>query len=231
LKTKKIYKMKKTLLLLILILNSLMITSQNDPQAEDLLNKVSENIKTYESMYININHNLSNEEEDIDQTNKVSFVKKGDKYNVKWNNITFIYDGKKLYTINPDDEEVTISTEDLDEESTITPNKILTFFENGYEFKMDIIQDVNVVDYYEQRTRKLLQYIKLIPIDSDSEIDFILLAIEKKYNRIYKSIEKGKNGTTTTYTITSFEVDLPLKDDLFLFNKKNYKDYYINDID
>jgi hypothetical protein len=46
-------------------------------------------------MYININHNLSNEEEDIDQTNKVSFVKKGDKYNVKWNNITFIYDGKK----------------------------------------------------------------------------------------------------------------------------------------
>jgi len=208
-----------------------MITSQNDPQAEDLLNKVSENIKTYESMYININHNLSNEEEDIDQTNKVSFVKKGDKYNVKWNNITFIYDGKKLYTINPDDEEVTISTEDLDEESTITPNKILTFFENGYEFKMDIIQDVTVVDYYEQRTRKLLQYIKLIPIDSDSEIDFILLAIEKKYNRIYKSIEKGKNGTTTTYTITSFEVDLPLKDDLFLFNKKNYKDYYINDID
>ena len=182
-------------------------------------------------MYININHNLSNEEEDIDQTNKVSFVKKGDKYNVKWNDITFIYDGKKLYTINPDDEEVTVSTEDFDEESTITPNKILTFFEEGYEFKMDITQDITVVDYYEQRTRKLLQYIKLIPIDSDSEIDFILLAIEKKNNRIYKSIEKGKNGTITTYTITSFEVDLPLNDNLFLFNKKDYKDYYINNID
>ena len=228
---KKTYKMKKTYTLLILLLNTLIITSQNDPQAEDLLNKVSENIKAYESMYININHNLSNEEEDIDQTNKVSFVKKGDRYNVKWNDITFIYDGKKLYTINPDDEEVTISTEDLDEESTITPNKILTFFEEGYEFKMDITQDVTVVDYYEQRTRKVLQYIKLIPIDSDSEIDFILLAIEKKTNRIYKSIEKGKNGTITTYTITSFEVNLPLKDDLFLFNKKDYKDYYINNID
>ena len=214
-----------------LLLNTLIITSQNDPQAEDLLNKVSENIKAYESMYINIKHNVSNEEEDIDQTNKVSFVKKGDKYNVKWNDITFIYDGKKLYTINPDDEEVTVSTEDFDEESTITPNKILTFFEEGYEFKMDITQDITVVDYYEQRTRKLLQYIKLIPIDSDSEIDFILLAIEKKNNRIYKSTEKGKNGTITTYTITSFEVDLPLNDDLFLFNKKDYKDYYINNID
>ena len=223
--------MKKTYTLLILLLNTLIITSQNDPQAEDLLNKVSENIKAYESMYININHNLSNEEEDIDQTNKVSFVKKGDKYNVKWNDITFIYDGKKLYTINPDDEEVTVSTEDFDEESTITPNKILTFFEEGYEFKMDITQDITVVDYYEQRTRKLLQYIKLIPIDSDSEIDFILLDIEKKNNRIYKSTEKGKNGTITTYTITSFEVDLPLNDDLFLFNKKDYKDYYINNID
>jgi len=96
---------------------------------------------------------------------------------------------------------------------------------------MDITQDVTVLDYYEQRTRKLLQYIKLIPIDSESEIDYILLAVEKKNNRIYKSIEKGKNGTTTTYTITSFEVDLPLDDDLFLFNKKEYKDYYINNID
>lgn len=223
--------MKKVYTLLILILNTLVIFSQNDPKAEELLNKVSENIKGYESMYININHNLSNLEEDIDQTNKVSFVKKGTKYNVKWNNITFIYDGEKLFTINPDDEEVTVSTEDLDEESTITPNKILTFFEDGYEFKMDITQDVTVLDYYEQRTRKLLQYIKLIPIDSESEIDYILLAIEKKNNRIYKSIEKGKNGTTTTYTITSFEVDLPLDDDLFLFNKKEYKDYYINNID
>jgi len=223
--------MKKVYTLLILILNTLVIFSQNDPKAEELLNKVSENIKGYESMYININHNLSNLEEDIDQTNKVSFVKKGTKYNVKWNNITFIYDGEKLFTINPDDEEVTVSTEDLDEESTITPNKILTFFEDGYEFKMDITQDVTVLDYYEQRTRKLLQYIKLIPIDSESEIDYILLAVEKKNNRIYKSIEKGKNGTTTTYTITSFEVDLPLNDDLFLFNKKEYKDYYINNID
>ena len=228
---KKIYKMKKINIILIILLNTMVVFSQNDPEAEKLLDKVSETIKAYESMYININHNLSNEEEVIDQTNKVSFVKKGDKYNVKWNNITFIYNGKKLYTINPDDEEVTVSTEDLDEESTITPNKILTFFEEGYEFKMDITQDVTVVDYYEQRVRKLLQYVKLVPIDSDSEIEYILLAIEKGNNRIYKSIERGKNGTITTYTITSFEVDLPLNDDLFFFNKKDYKDYYINNID
>ena len=228
---KKIYKMKKIYILLLILSNSLIIFSQNDPEAEELLNKVSENIKAYESMYININHNLINKEEDIDFTNKVSFVKKGDKYNVKWNNIIFIYDGKKLYTINPDDEEVTVSSEDLDEESTITPNKILTFFEEGYHFKMDVSQDVTVVDYYEQRVRKLLQYVKLVPIDSDSEIEYILLAIEKKNNRIYKSIEKGKNGTITSYTISSFEVDLPLNEDLFFFNKKKYKDYYINNID
>ena len=228
---KKIFKMKKIHIFKIIFFSSFLTISQNDPQAENLLNKVSENIRTYESMYININHNLSNEEEEIDQTNKVSFVKKGDKYNVKWNNITFIYDGKKLYTIIPDDEEVTISSENLDEESTITPNKILTFFEEGYEFKMDKTQDITVIDYYEQKTRKILQYVKLIPIDSDSEIEFILLAIEKKNNRIHKSIEKGKNGTVTTYTITSFEVDLPLNDDLFEFNLKEYKDYYINNID
>jgi outer membrane lipoprotein-sorting protein len=228
---KKIFKMKKIHIFTIIVFSYTIIFSQNDPLAEELLNKVSENIRTYESMYININHNLSNEEEEIDQTNKVSFVKKGDKYNVKWNNITFIYDGKKLYTIIPDDEEVTISTENLDEESTITPNKILTFFKEGYEYKMDKTQDITIIDYYEQKTRKFLQYVKLIPIDSESEIEFILLAIEKKNNRIHKSIEKGKNGTITTYTITSFEVNLPLNDNLFEFNQKEYKDYYINNID
>ena len=225
--------MKKTHILLVSLLNILIITSQNDPKAEELLNKVSENLKSYESMYININHNLTNNEADIDLTNKVSFVKKGNKYNVKWNNITFIYDGQKLYTISPDDEEVTISSEDLENEevSTITPNKILTFFEEGYEFKMDITQDITVIDYYEQKSRKLLQYVKLIPIDTDSEIEYILLAIEKNKNKIYKSIERGKDGTITSYTITSFEVNLPLNDELFLFNKKNYKNYYINNID
>ena len=148
---KKTYDMKK--ILTSILFCSITIMAQNDPAAEDLLNKVSKNIKAYESMYININHNLSNEEEMINQTNKVSFVKKGDSYNVKWNNITFIYDGIKLYTINPDDEEVTVSSEDFDEESTITPNKILTFFEEGYEFKMDIKQDITVTDYYEQKDR------------------------------------------------------------------------------
>ncbi len=37
--------------------------------------------------------------------------------------VTRIFDGDKLYTISPDDEEVTISTQNPDDESTITPNK------------------------------------------------------------------------------------------------------------
>ena len=63
---KKTYKMKKIHLILIIFLNSLIITSQNDPKAEELLNKVSENIKTYESMYININHNPNINNNNID---------------------------------------------------------------------------------------------------------------------------------------------------------------------
>ena len=223
--------MKKPFISLLILFSINNIISQNDIEAEKLLTTVSNTIRSYESMYINIDHNLKNLEELIDQTNKVSFVKEGDRYNVVWSNITFIYDGNKLYTIIPDDEEVTISNEDFEEESTITPNKILTFFEEGYEFKMDIIQNVTFKNYYDEIEVKKVQFIKLIPINSDSEIENILLGIDIKKNQIFKSIEKGKNGTITTYTITSFEVDLELSDDLFIFNKKKYKDFYINNID
>ena len=64
--------------------------------------------------------------------------------------VTRIFDGEKLYTISPDDEEVTISTQNPDDESTITPNKMLYFYEEGYNFQMDIVQYVG---------RKKIQYV------------------------------------------------------------------------
>ena len=40
---------------------------------------------------------------------------------------TRIFDGNKIYTIVPEDEEVTISTLHPDNDAEITPNKMLTF--------------------------------------------------------------------------------------------------------
>ena len=218
--------MKKIILLFIVaIISNTIAISQNSTEAENLLNKVSENIKSYDNIYINYTYTLFNSEEDINQTNKGSFVTEDDKWKFVMLDVTRIFDGDKLYTISPDDEEVTISTQNPDDESTITPNKMLYFYEEGYNFEMDIVQYVG---------RKKIQYIKLIPMDSDAEIKYILLGVDIEFSQIYKVIETGVNDTQTTIAIVDFEVNLPLEESLFVFDKEKYFEelnYYENIID
>ena len=222
----KYYKIKNIIFLIIIIITSNnLIISQNAEEAELLLNKVSENIKGYDNIYINYTYTLSNLEEDINQTNKGSFVTEGDNWKFVMLGVTRIFDGEKLYTIIPDDEEVTISTQNPDDESTITPNKMLYFYEEGYNFEMDIIQYVG---------RKKIHFVKLVPMDSDAEIKYILLGIDVEFNQIYKVIETGINDTQTTIAIVDFEVNLPLEESLFVFDREKYFEelnYYENIID
>ena len=96
---------------------------------------------------------------------------------------------------------------------------MLTFYKNGYTYSWDILQNV--------RGRKI-QYIKLIPTDSESDIKSVLLGIDIKTKHIYNLIETAKNGTNTTLTVNSFKTNQPLSKSLFIFDESKYEDYYID---
>ena len=72
-----------------------------------------------------------------------------------------LFDGETLYTISPEDEEVTISKDNSEDDNTISPSALLTFYESGYNYKLDISQ---------LKFGRKIQYIKLTPIDSEAEI-------------------------------------------------------------
>ena len=216
----------KKILLLIFGLFTMLSYSQDNSDAELLLNKVSENIKNSENIYINYAYTLQNIEEDINQTNNGSFVTEDEKWRFEMLGVTRIFDGNKLYSISPDDEEVTISSQDPEDETTITPNKMLYFYEEGYYFEMDESRFVGNGQF-----RKKIQYVKLVPKDSEAEIKYILLGIDTEFNQIYEVIETGKNETVTTISIVDFEFNLPLDANLFVFDKERYKDYYMNILD
>ena len=216
----------KKILLLIFGLFTMLSYSQDNSDAELLLNKVSENIKNYENIYINYAYTLQNIEEDINQTNNGSFVTEDEKWRFEMLGVTRIFDGNKLYSISPDDEEVTISSQDPEDETTITPNKMLYFYEEGYYFEMDETRFVG-----DSQFRKKIQYVKLIPQDSEAEIKYILLGIDTEFNQIYEVIETGKNETVTTISIVDFEFNLPLDSKLFVFDKEKYQEFYMNILD
>jgi len=190
--------------------------------AKALLDEVTAKVKSYENISIDFKYVLQNTEEDIRQETRGDVVMQGEKYVLNILGITRIYDGKTLYSISPEDEEVTISTENIEDENTITPSKMLSFYENGYNYSMDILQNIN---------GRKIQYVKLIPIDSKSEIKHVLLGIDVNTKNIYNLIEIGSNDTKTTLTVNSFKTNEPLSKALFTFDKNKYKNYYINKLD
>ncbi len=218
-------KMKKYIFLTISIFYSLSY-SQVDSDAEKLLNKVSENIKSYNNIYINYTYTLNNLEEDINYTNRGSFVTENDNWRFEMLGITRIFDGDKLYTISPDDEEVTISSQNPEDETTITPNKMLYFYEEGYYFEMGSVKYIGNTNF-----RKKIQYVKLIPMDSEADIKYIDLGIDTEFNQIYEVVETGKNETITTISIIDFEFNVSLNENLFVFDSAKYDGYYMNILD
>jgi len=212
----------KNILIAFLIVCSTVTFAQNKTKAKKLLDEVNIKVKGYDNISIAFKYVLINTEENIKQETQGDVIMQGEKYVLNIMGITRIYDGKTLYNISPEDEEVTISSENTEDENTITPSKMLSFYEEGYNYTMDIVQNVN---------GRKIQYVKLIPIDSKSEIKHVLLGIDTKTKHIYNLIEIGANNTKTTLTVNSFKTNEPLSKTLFTFDAKKYKDYFINKLD
>ncbi|MAO07787.1 MAG: hypothetical protein CL596_03650 [Alteromonas sp.] len=210
--------MKKYLLLVTLVFTVSFSFAQD---AKKLLNEVSAKVKSYDNIYIDFKWNLSNEKENVNQETRGDVTISGDKYILNMLGTTRIFDGSKMYTIVPEDEEVTISKYDPQDDREITPSKLLTFYEKGYNYKMDIVQNV--------KGRKI-QYVKLTPIDSKAEIKDILLGIDVQTKHIYRLIQTDDNGTKYTLTVNSFKTNEPLSKTLFTFDQAKYEreGYYIN---
>jgi hypothetical protein len=73
-----------------------------------------------------------------------------------------------------------------------------------------------------------IQFIKLIPMDENKDINYLLLGIDTIKKTIYRLIEIGSNQTRTTLTISNFIPDVKLAANFFTFDPALYPDYYIN---
>jgi outer membrane lipoprotein-sorting protein len=193
-----------------------------DKKAKALLDEVTSKIKGYDNIIIDFKYSLNNLKENINQESKGNVTMKGNMYVLNLMGVTKMFDGKKTYTINPEDEEVSISKLNEKEDNAITPSKMLTFFNTGYKFNWDILQNV--------KGRKI-QYIKLTPNSLKDQRKEILLGIDIQTKNIYNLIEVGKNGTKTTLTVNSFKTNQPLSKNQFIFDASKYPKYYINKLD
>lgn len=191
-------------------------------KAKELLDDVTSKVKSYNNIVIDFKYSLNNPKERINQESNGNVALQGNLYHLNFMGVTKIFDGKKVYTVVPEDEEVTQENFDANDEKAISPNKMLTFFTSGYKYAWDIPQNV--------KGRKI-QFVKLTPNNSKDTRKEILIGIDTQTKNIYTVIEVGKNGTKTTLTVNSFKTNQPLSKNHFTFTKSKYPNYYINKLD
>jgi len=218
----KNFTMKNISLFIIAVLSVFTLNAQNSDKAKALLNEVSSKVKSYDNMVIDFKYSLENLNEKVSQETRGDVSIKDDKYVLNLMGTTQIFDGKKIYTIIPEDEEINISNYVEEDDNSITPSKMFSFYEDGYNYQMDITQNIN---------GRKIQYVKLTPIDSNADVKNILLGIDSQTKHIYNLIQTQDNGTKITITVKSFKTNQPLSKNLFTFSEDRYKDFYINRLD
>lgn len=209
----------KNLFILFFIVLFVDSISQTSHEAQNLLNLASKQMESYNNIEFEFSYVLNNRIEQINQESLGQVTLAGEKYKLNFLDAIQLFDGKSLYTIVPENEEITITKAQEEEDYGINPRELLQFYKNGYDYHWDISQRVK---------GKNIQFVKLIPTKGDGEIESLLVGIDTKQNHIYKLIEIGYNGTITTLTISNMKVDSSLPENFFVFDEADYPNYYIN---
>ncbi len=218
----KNYRTMKNILLFTFTFFTFFTTfSQNGTTAKKLLDDVSSKMKSYDNIYIAFDYMLENKEADVEQSFDGDVILQGEHYVVNLFDTTIIYDGEYSYTIIPENEEVNIVKSDGEDKETISPSSLLTFYKNGYTFSSGKKENIN---------GKKIQYVNLVPIDTNSDIISVQVGIDEENLHIYSVREIGNNKTNTIITINELKINQNLDKKTFYFDEAKYKEdnYMIN---
>lgn len=207
---------------LLFLFTTFTASAQNAEKAKHLLDEVSARVKGYQNITIDFKYSVSSPKGSGDRESKGNVVLEGNRYVLNFMGVTRIFDGRKVYNIVPEDEEITISSGDSQKNSDLTPAKMLTFFNNGYKYAWDIQQNI--------KGRKI-QYVKLTPLNQKDNTKDVLIGVDVQTKNIYNFIQTEKDGTRIYITINSFRTNQPLSKNHFTFTESKYPNYYINKLD
>ena len=211
--------MRSLVIILLTVATTFSALAQQDQKAKGILDKLSAKTKAYKTIKADFKFTLFNKTEGINESQTGKIQIKGDKYFLSISGQDVISNGKDVYTVIKDAEEVQVnSIPDEDEDGFISPNKIFTLYETGFKYKYVKEEQGNHI-------------INLYPNNADEkEFHRIALYIDKAKNEIEKVKVYGKDGSTTTYSITTFTANTTIPDTKFSFDKSKYPSFEIVDL-
>ena len=183
-----------------------------DNKAKGILDAVSANYKSKNTLYFKFSYGTGSGQISKNQTG--SFYASKDKYKLKIMGNEQIFDGIKTYSINEDEQEITIAKQNSKE--TLSPINYIDSYKTGYNI------------YYIGKNKNL-DIIKLTPTKNNG-IKEVFLYVNTSKNNVEKIEQYSTDKHITTITITEYKENPKVDSKIFTFNKNLYKNYLITEL-
>jgi outer membrane lipoprotein-sorting protein len=214
--------MKNIFLLGLSLVVFFIASAQQDPEANQILNEVSEKTRSFESISADFVFSMENEEMDIHEKNEGSIQLKGQKYVVNLPDIgvKVFSDGKTLWNYMEDGNQVTISNVEDGGSELMDPSTVFTIYEKGFRAKLTGEKKSGDKTFYE---------IELYPDASEHDVSKIILHVGKSDKMIKSALLHGTDGNLYGIEIKEMNTGANYPDSFFVFNATDYNDVEVID--
>ena len=183
------------------------IISSNVYLAQDFIERFIYHYSSLDTYSLEFDYVTKNQGEIVySQKGSLFFLKS--KYRIVLTDLTFLYDGENHYTIVPENKEINVSNEN-EIANYILPSKIA--------FTISKIRDKIKI-----KKNNLFE----ISYKDESENNY-LIVIKNDYS-ILRIDQYLSNGYINSIIFNKTVFNKKIDDNLFYFNQKNYKNYYLN---
>jgi len=193
----------------------------DDPDAKKILDAVSTKFKSFKTVQANFSLSIASATGKVLGTKKGMVYMKGVGYRISMDGQDVFSDGINVYTYDKSAKEITITKFDPTA-NTMTPQKIFTdSYDKDFLYKLNGESTV---------AGKVLQEIELTPIDKTKPYFKVLLYVDKKTKLITSSKIFEKTGDKYTYSVSNMKTNIPIPDNQFTFDGKDYPGIEIVDL-
>ncbi|MEN8115440.1 MAG: outer membrane lipoprotein carrier protein LolA [Bacteroidota bacterium] len=209
--------MKRSLLILLVLLTSGFVWAQEDAKAKQILDDVSKKTRTYTSISADFTFSMENEEMEINEKNNGSIKLKGQKYCVKLPEVGIeVYsDGTTIWNYMKEGNQVTISNIDDESSELMDPSAIFTIYEKG--FRSEYVAE-------KKAGTKTVYQINLFPDTDEHDVSKIEVEIDKSTMMIYTATLYGTDGNLYGIVVNKLEPNKNFPDSDFIFDASKYPD-------
>jgi len=169
-------------------------------KAKTILDSLSSTTKSYSSISVDFEIQMSNKAEDINEKQTGHIDLSGNKYKLSLGPTMVLFNDAFKWTVLTDAEEVTKeAAEDMEGNGELAPSKIFTMYEDGFKYRFTGEETVDGVK---------VAVIELVPENpADKSYSRAIVHVDQAKNQMTKFVLKGKDGNVTTYSFKTFETN------------------------